>query len=64
MTRTEIRDGALLLFVAVLEVAVIVGGGLSAAWALTVAVVYLVFLLVYVRDLVRRRRSRGAEGTG
>ncbi|MFF7470287.1 hypothetical protein [Streptomyces sp. NPDC008092] len=63
-TRTEIRDGALLLFVAVLEVAVILGGGLSAAWALTVAAVYLVFLVAYLRGLVRRRRPRGAGGAG
>ncbi|WP_089105256.1 hypothetical protein [Streptomyces hyaluromycini] len=59
MTRTEIRDGTLLLFVAVLEAAVITGGGLSTAWALTVAVVHLVFLPAYVRGLVRRRRAVG-----
>ncbi|WP_406436184.1 hypothetical protein OHB00_19535 [Streptomyces sp. NBC_00631] len=64
MTRTEIRDGSLLLFVAALEVAVIVGGGLSAAWALGVAGVYLVFLLAYVRGVVRRRRLGAAEGEG
>ncbi|MFE5032807.1 hypothetical protein [Streptomyces sp. NPDC056683] len=58
MTRTEIRDGALLLFVAVLEAAVIARGRLSAAWTGMVAVVYLTFLLAYVRGLVRRRRSR------
>ncbi|MFF3984143.1 hypothetical protein ACFY0B_05955 [Streptomyces sp. NPDC001797] len=58
MTRTGIRDGALLLFVAVLEAAVIAGGRLSAAWTVMVAVVYLTFLLAYVRGLVRRRRSR------
>ncbi|MFJ8491211.1 hypothetical protein ACIRBZ_23085 [Streptomyces sp. NPDC094038] len=64
MTRTEIRDGSLLLFVAALEVAVIVGGGLCTAWALGVAVVYLVFLSAYARGLVRRRRPRAAGGEG
>ncbi|WP_217545703.1 hypothetical protein [Streptomyces sp. GbtcB6] len=59
MTRTEIRDGARLLFVAVLEVAVIVGGKLSVAWAVTVGAGYLVFLSAYVRGLVRRRRAVG-----
>ncbi|MBW8797336.1 MAG: hypothetical protein JF597_28200 [Streptomyces sp.] len=62
MTRTEIRDGALLLFVAVLEAAVIAGGGLSVAWALGVAVAYLVFLQAWVRGLVRRRRPGAADG--
>ncbi|MFF5141891.1 hypothetical protein ACFY6U_19530 [Streptomyces sp. NPDC013157] len=62
MTRTEIRDGALLLFVAVLEVALIAGGGLSVAWALGVAVAYLVFLLAWVGGLVRRRRPGAADG--
>ncbi|MFK0280289.1 hypothetical protein ACIQVL_07420 [Streptomyces sp. NPDC090499] len=64
MTRTEIRDGSLLLFVAALEVAVIMGGGLSAAWALGVAVVYLVFLSACARGLVRRRRPGAADGEG
>ncbi|MFD4507904.1 hypothetical protein [Streptomyces sp. NPDC058457] len=59
MTRTEIRDGALLLFVAVLEVAVIVGGGLSTAWTVAVGAGYLLFLSAYVRGLVRRRRAVG-----
>ncbi|MFF4114972.1 hypothetical protein [Streptomyces sp. NPDC001714] len=62
MTRTEIRDGALLLFVAVLEVAMIAGGGLSTAWALGVAVPYLVFLLAWAHGLVRRRRLGAADG--
>lgn len=57
MTRSEIRDGGLLLFVALLEVSLILGGELSTAWAIGVAVLYLAVLLTYVRGLVRRRRS-------
>ncbi|MEU3343122.1 hypothetical protein [Streptomyces sp. NPDC006668] len=57
MTRSEIRDGGLLLFVAVLEVALSLGGKLSAAWAIGVTVIYLAVLLTYIRGIVRRRRS-------
>ncbi|MET9081930.1 hypothetical protein ABZX77_08495 [Streptomyces sp. NPDC004237] len=56
MTRTEIRDGALLLLVALMEGFLIAGGRLPQAWAITVSVVYLVFLAAYVRGLVRSRR--------
>ncbi|MEV5954371.1 hypothetical protein AB0M11_11450 [Streptomyces sp. NPDC051987] len=59
MTRTEIRDGVLLLFVAVPEVAVITGGGLTPVWTLGVAAAYLVFLSAWVRGLVRRRPGAG-----
>ncbi|MEW1777455.1 hypothetical protein [Streptomyces sp. NPDC086777] len=58
MTRTERREGALLLCVALMEGSLIAGGKLSPAWAVTVSVLYLGFLAVYVRDLVRRRRGR------
>ncbi|MER5791862.1 hypothetical protein [Streptomyces sp. NPDC001980] len=57
MTRSERREGALLLFVALMEGSLIVGGKLSPAWAIAVSVFYLVFLAIYVRDLVRRRRG-------
>lgn len=56
MTRTEIRDGALLLLVALMEGSLIAGGKLPPVWAITVAAVYLVFLAAYLRGLVRRRR--------
>ncbi|MEV5842838.1 hypothetical protein [Streptomyces sp. NPDC051985] len=56
MTRTEIRDGALLLLVVLMEGSLIAGGKLPPAWAITVSAVYLVFLAAYVRGLVRRRR--------
>ncbi|MGY5088408.1 hypothetical protein ACWCXM_26350 [Streptomyces sp. 900105755] len=58
MTRSERREGALLLFVALMEGSLIATGKLSPAWAVTVSVLYLVFLAVYVRDLVRRRLGR------
>ncbi|MER7836552.1 hypothetical protein ABTY98_11700 [Streptomyces sp. NPDC096040] len=63
MTRSEVREGATLLFVALLEVSVIIGGKLSLAWAITVAAVYLFFLLAYVRGIVRRRRESPARGS-
>ncbi|MER7930688.1 hypothetical protein ABTY96_47575 [Streptomyces sp. NPDC096057] len=56
MNRSEIRDGALLLFVALLEGSLIVTGKMSAAWAIGVSVIYLIFLASYVRSFVRRRR--------
>ncbi|MFG3287690.1 hypothetical protein ACGF3G_02600 [Streptomyces sp. NPDC048179] len=56
MTRTELRDGALLLLVALMEGSLIVAGKLPPAWAITVSALYLVFLVAYVRGLVRRRR--------
>lgn len=57
MTRSEIRDGGILLFVAALETALILGGKLSTAWAIGVTAVYLAVLLTYVRGIVRRRQS-------
>ena len=58
MTRDEIRDGALLLLVALMEGSLIAGGKLPAPWAITVSALWLVFLVVYVRGLVRSRRRR------
>ncbi|MGY5008421.1 hypothetical protein ACWDFR_33415 [Streptomyces sp. 900105755] len=58
VTRSERREGALLLFVALMEGSLIAAGKLPPAWAVTVSVLYLAFLAVYVRDLVRRRRGR------
>ncbi|MFG2968371.1 hypothetical protein ACGFZS_34405 [Streptomyces sp. NPDC048288] len=55
MTRAEIRDGALLLLVALMEGSLIADGKLPPAWAITVSALYLVFLAAYVRGLVRRR---------
>ncbi|WP_405520884.1 hypothetical protein [Streptomyces canus] len=57
MTRSEIRDGGLLLFVAVLEASLTLGGKLPTAWVIGVTALYLAVLLTYVRALVRRRRS-------
>ncbi|WP_416960787.1 hypothetical protein [Streptomyces sp. Agncl-13] len=56
MKRSEMRDGALLLFVAFLEGSLIVTGKMSAPWAIGVSVIYLIFLASYVRSFVRRRR--------
>ncbi|RPE43748.1 hypothetical protein EDD90_6962 [Streptomyces sp. Ag109_O5-1] len=61
MTRGEIREGLLLLFVAFMEGSLIVGGKLPPAWATGVTVLYAVFLLAYLRGLVRRRRFGDAE---
>jgi hypothetical protein len=57
MTRSEIRDGGLLLFVAVLETSLILEEKLSTAWVIGVTTLYLAVLLTYVRGLVRRRRD-------
>ncbi|MFJ3795060.1 hypothetical protein ACIPSJ_02095 [Streptomyces sp. NPDC090088] len=56
MTRAEIRDGALLLLVVLMEGSLIAGGKLPPAWAITVSALYLVFLAAYARGLVHRRR--------
>ncbi|MFF7983406.1 hypothetical protein ACFZDK_30540 [Streptomyces sp. NPDC007901] len=56
MTRDEIRDGALLLLVALMEGSLIAAGKLPPAWAITMSALYLVFLAAYVRGLVRGRR--------
>ncbi|MDT0483592.1 hypothetical protein [Streptomyces doebereineriae] len=57
MTRSEIRDGGLLLFVAVLEASLILGSKLPTAWVIGVTALYLAVLLTYVRALMRRQRS-------
>ncbi|MEU9453633.1 hypothetical protein [Streptomyces sp. NPDC048277] len=61
MIRSEIRDGLILLCVALLEGSLILGGRLSATWAIGVTVGYAVFLLAWVRGIVRRRRTGAAE---
>lgn len=61
MTRAEVRDGLLLLFVAVMEGSLIVMGKLPPAWAIGVTVGYGAFLSAYARGVVRRRRTGDAE---
>ena len=56
MSRNEVRDGIILLFVALLEGSLILGGKLHTAWAVVVSILYAIFLASYVRGLVRRRR--------
>ncbi|WP_330290417.1 hypothetical protein [Streptomyces sp. NBC_00576] len=49
------RDGIILLFVALLEGSLILGGKLHTAWAITVSILYVISLASYARGLVRRR---------